>query len=79
MKLKNCLENINRKEYEGISLWAKNNFAGWYMSQMTTPSGLHVHWLTKVDLVPQERLFLYLNREVLETFVKNDVLHVIIN
>lgn len=79
MKLKNCLENINRKEYEGISLWAKNNFAGWYMSQMTTPSGLHVHWFTKVDLVPQERLSLYLNREVLETFVKNDVLHVIIN
>ena len=47
MKLRECLEEIQEKKYESVSLWAKNNFNGWYMVQATTPNGLQVHWLTK--------------------------------
>lgn len=40
MKLKECLEKIQEKKYENVSLWAKNNFNGWYMVQAKTPNGL---------------------------------------
>lgn len=40
MKLRECLEKIQEKKYENVSLWAKNNFDGWYVVQATTPNGL---------------------------------------
>lgn len=73
-----CLEKIQENKYENVSLWAKNNFDGWYMVQTTTPNGLHVHWLTKTDWVPQERFVAYLDRNVLETFESDNTFDIVI-
>lgn len=73
-----CLEKIQEKKYENVSLWAKNNFNGWYMVQAITPNGLQVHWLTKTDWVPQERFTAYLDRNVLETFESDNTFDIVI-